>query len=232
MKTVLQARDTTWILTTDGDGFPVNCVFCVGRNYAAHAQEMGHDPLREAPFFFTKWAKSVVNAAPEDDLKIPYPPETQNFHHEVELVVAIGKAGFQIAVDEAQSHVWGYAVGLDMTRRDLQAAAKAKGRPWDTAKNFENACPTGRLQAATGELSRGSISLQVNGELRQSGDLADMIWSVPEIISDLSKFYHLQAGDLIYTGTPSGVGAVVAGDMITCTVAGLPPLAVQIGCAD
>lgn len=229
MAQVFSPKPATFLKTEVGDDFPVSRVFCVGRNYAAHAVEMGHDPVREAPFFFTKWAETVVNAAPQDDLEIPYPAQTSSFHHEVELVVAISKAGFQIALEQAQSHVWGYAVGLDMTRRDLQAAAKAKGRPWDTAKNFEDSCPTGRLQPATGPLSQGGISLRVNGEVRQSGDLADLIWSVPEIIADLSQFYHLQVGDLIYTGTPSGVGAVVPGDQISCDIAGLEQLSVRIG---
>ncbi|MBV1865394.1 MAG: fumarylacetoacetate hydrolase family protein [Rhodobacteraceae bacterium] len=231
MSVVFPAKPITLLKTTGGDDFPVNRVFCVGRSYAAHAREMGADPVREAPFFFTKWAETVVNAAPEDDLEIPYPPETTSFHHEVELVVAIGKTGSQIAVEQAQSHIWGYAVGLDMTRRDLQAGAKAKGRPWDVAKNVENSCPTGRLQpiAGCGPITAGAISLQVNGALRQSGDIADMIWTVPEIIADLSRFYTLAAGDLIYTGTPAGVGPVVSGDRISCEIAGLAPLSVRIG---
>ncbi len=230
MTNVVPEKQTTYLQTTSGDQFPVGRVFCVGRNYEAHAREMGKDPERDPPFFFTKWPETVRNADPTDGLDIRYPPETQNYHHEAELVVAIGKAGFQIAEDDAKDHVWGYATGLDMTRRDLQLDAREKGRPWDTGKNVENSCPTGRLQPVSdgGHIEAAAISLTVNGETRQLADVADLIWSVREIIADLSKFYALEAGDLIYTGTPAGVGAVVPGDTIVCTIDGLPALEVTI----
>ncbi len=231
MTEVFPAKTPTYLKTTTGQDFPVNRVFCVGRNYAAHAREMGANPDRDPPFFFTKWAETVLNSAPMDHLETPYPPQTASYHHEVELVVAIGRMGFEIPVDGAEDHIWGYATGLDMTRRDLQGVAKKMGRPWDTGKNVENSCPTGRLQplAGHGHIHAGAISLQVNGETRQTGDIADMIWSVPEVIADLSKFYTLQAGDLIFTGTPAGVGPVQRGDVITCSIEGLPGLRVRIG---
>ncbi|WP_424981531.1 fumarylacetoacetate hydrolase family protein [Maritalea sp. S77] len=217
--------------TTGGDDFAVGRIFCIGRNYEAHAREMGKDPNREAPFFFTKWPEAVVNAAPEDKTEIAYPPETANYHHEAELVVAIGVDGFRIAEADANDHIWGYAVGLDMTRRDLQLQARDKGRPWDTGKNFAQSCPTGRLQPAAekGHIERGEILLTVNGETRQQADISDLIWSVPETIAYVSKFYPLRAGDLIFTGTPAGVGAVVSGDQLDCKIEGLPSLSVRIG---
>ncbi|WP_245578890.1 fumarylacetoacetate hydrolase family protein [Cucumibacter marinus] len=221
----------TFLKTTTGEDFPVARVFCVGRNYAAHAREMGHDPDREPPFFFTKWAETVINADPSDEAVIAYPSETGNYHHEAELVVAIGKPGFRIPVDEAAGYVYGLATGLDMTRRDLQAQAREKGRPWDTGKNVEQSCPTGRLMpiGENGLIESGEIKLTVNGETRQQADLDELIWSVPEVIADLSRFYHLRPGDLIYTGTPAGVGPVQPGDTVFVTIAGLPSLAVAIG---
>ena len=228
----LFAPDASTILkTVDDRDFPVARVFCVGRNYAAHAREMGKDPDRDPPFYFTKWPETVRNSAPDDRLEIPYPPATENFHHEAELVVAIGTPGFRIAQDAALDHVCGYAVGLDMTRRDLQLDAREKGRPWDTGKNVADSCPTGRLQLVTetGHITHGRIHLTVNGETRQDADVSDLIWSVPEIVSDLSEYYALRRGDLIYTGTPAGVGPVTPGDKITCTIAGLPDLQVRIG---
>ena len=220
----------TYLTTSDDRRFPVARVFCVGRNYAAHAREMGKDPDRDPPFYFTKWPETVLNADPSDDLTIAYPPETENFHHEAELVVAIGTAGFRVSRTDALDHVMGYAVGLDMTRRDRQLEARDKGRPWDVGKNVSQSCPTGRLQLVEDtHVSRARIALSVNGEVRQDADVADLIWSVPEIIADLSKFYALRRGDLIYTGTPAGVGAVVPGDVIDCTIDGLPPLRVRTG---
>lgn len=213
--------------TSTGDDFPVRRVICVGRNYAAHAREMGRDPDREPPFFFTAWAETVVPSG-----TIAYPTETENFHYEAELVVAIGKGGRDIAVDNALDHVWGYATGLDMTRRDLQLDARAQGRPWDTGKNVEQSSPLGLIhKAGEGDFdpAKGAIKLTVNGETKQDADLAELIWPVEDIIAFASKLWKLEAGDLIYTGTPAGVGAVVEGDDIEVTIAGLTPLTVKIG---
>ncbi|MBN9142287.1 MULTISPECIES: fumarylacetoacetate hydrolase family protein [unclassified Novosphingobium] len=213
--------------TTEGKGFPVRRLFCIGRNYAAHAREMGKDPTREAPFFFTKWAETVVPSG----TTIAYPPETANFHYEAELVVAIGKGGRNIAESDALSHVYGYATGLDMTRRDVQLEARDKGRPWDTGKNVEQSSPLGIIHpvSETGELKTGRISLTVNGDIKQDADLADLIWSVDEVIAYVSRFYRLEPGDLIYTGTPAGVGAVVTGDEIVISVEGLTPCTIKVG---
>lgn len=213
--------------TSTGDEFPVRRVICVGRNYEAHAREMGRDPDREPPFFFTAWAETVVPAG-----TIAYPTETANYHYEAELVVAIGKGGRDIAAENALDHVWGYATGLDMTRRDLQLDARAQGRPWDTGKNVEQSSPLGIiLKAGEGEFdpAKGAIKLTVNGETKQDADLADLIWPVEDIIAFASKLWKLEAGDLIYTGTPAGVGAVVEGDDVEVTIAGLAPLKVKIG---
>lgn len=204
--------------TSAGGAFPVRRVFCVGRNYAAHAREMGHDPDREAPFFFGKPADAVV----VDGADLPYPSHTARFEHEVEQVVAIGVGGSDIAVADALDHVWGYGVGLDMTRRDLQAAAKSAGRPWDMAKGFDASAPIGTLVPAAGvDPTSGAIELRVNGELRQSGDLADLIWSVAETIAALSTYVRLEPGDLLLTGTPDGVGPVVPGDVLEGRLAGV-----------
>lgn len=194
------------------DQFPVNRVFCVGQNYAAHAREMGGDPEREPPFYFAKSTAAIVLAGGS----ITYPPGTENYHYEMELVLAIGKAGANIEVADASDHIIGYCCGLDMTRRDLQAAAKAKGRPWTIAKDVEEGAVVGaiHLVAEVGLLSRGRIWLQHNGELVQEADLSQMIWSPEEIVSHLSRFYNLAPGDLIYTGTPAGVGPVVPGDTL------------------
>ncbi len=215
---------------TEGTSFPVRRVFCIGRNYAAHAREMGKDPDREAPFFFTKWAETVVPSG----TTIAYPPETSNFHYEAELVVAIGEGGRRIEEARALEHVFGYATGLDMTRRDLQFEARDKGRPWDTGKNVEQSSPLGVIHPAgsLGAMDKGHISLTVNGETKQDADLADLIWSVPEVIAYVSRFYRLEPGDLIYTGTPAGVGAVVTGDRLTVAIEGLTPLDISIGPAD
>lgn len=213
--------------TAAGPGFPVRRVFCIGRNYAAHAREMGMDPEREPPFFFTKWAEAVVPSGST----IAYPPATADYQHEAELVVAIGTGGRAIPATSALDHVWGYAAGLDMTRRDLQAEARKLGRPWDVAKNVEQSAPLGLIHPveAVGHPARGAIRLTVNGETRQEGDLADMIWSVAEVIAHLSGFYRLQPGDLIYTGTPAGVGPVRPGDTLTVAIDGLSDLAIRIG---
>jgi len=206
---------------------PVRRIFCVGRNYAAHAREMGKDPDREPPFFFTKPADAVVM----DDETVAYPPETENFHYEAELVVAIGKAGRKIAEDNALAHVWGYAVGNDLTRRDLQLAARDKGRPWDFGKAFDRSAVIGPVHPVTkvGHLDKGVIRLKVNDEIKQDADLADLIWSVPEIISILSHSIELRQGDLIMTGTPAGVGPLVEGDLCTVEIEGLGSIKTRIG---
>jgi fumarylpyruvate hydrolase len=207
--------------------FPVGRIFCVGRNYAAHAREMGSDPKAEPPFFFAKDADAVVPSG----ATIPYPTVTQDFHHEIELVVAVGKAGLNVSLADAPSLIFGYAVGLDMTRRDLQADAKAHGRPWSVAKNLPSSAPLGTIHpvAQTGIMTNAPIALTVNGRLRQSSDIADMIWSVDETIVALTKLYRLQPGDLIYTGTPEGVGAVHTGDVLVGTIGGLDDLTITIG---
>lgn len=207
--------------------FPVHRVFCVGRNYAAHAREMGQDE-REAPFFFMKPASAVVDASTA--VAIPYPPMTDNLHHEVELVVAIGKPGANLEPEQAAALVYGYAVGLDMTRRDLQFAARDKGRPWEFGKAFRASAPIGALTRATqaGLLTSGAIGLSVNGVGRQASDLRLMIWSVAEAIAYLSKYEPLQAGDLIMTGTPEGVGPVRIGDVMDARIDGLEPIRVEI----
>jgi fumarylpyruvate hydrolase len=205
----------------------VRRVFCVGRNYAAHAREMGRDPDREPPFFFTKWAETVVPTGST----IAYPQETQDFQYEAELVVAIGKGGRNIAVEHALEHVYGYATGLDMTRRDLQLAARGQGRPWDTGKNVEQSSPLGLIHsvAEVGHPATGAITLTVNGQTKQEADLADLIWPVADVISFLSGLYRIEPGDLIYTGTPAGVGPVVTGDVIVVEIAGLRPTTITIG---
>jgi fumarylpyruvate hydrolase len=195
--------------------FPVNRIFCVGRNYAAHAREMGKDPTRELPFFFMKPASALVDAS-QGETTIPYPPRTRDFHHEVELVVAIGRGGADVPVERALEHVYGYAVGLDMTRRDLQLEARDKGRPWEFGKSFAASAPIGALRrgADVGQVADAAISLAVNGAIRQSSNIAKLIWSVAESIAHLSAYDALLPGDLLMTGTPEGVGAVVPGDLM------------------
>jgi len=212
------------------DVFPVRHIYCVGRNYAEHAKEMGGDAAKEPPFFFTKPADAVVPVVPPAVGGIRYPLATKNLHYEIELVVAIGKAGANVAPERADELVFGYAVGLDMTRRDLQNDMREKKRPWDIGKSFAQAAPIAPLHPAgqTGLLERGAIWLDVNGTRRQAGDLADMIWDVPHTLSFLSRYYELLPGDLVFTGTPSGVGAVVAGDHLHGHVDGLTPLRVDI----
>ena len=206
--------------------FPVRRIYCVGRNYAAHAREMGKDPDKEPPFFFCKPADAVVT----DGADMHYPPGTGNLHHEIELVVAIHRGGANIPGARALEHVYGYAVGLDMTRRDLQQEAKDAGRPWDFGKAFDESAPVSAIYpvASHGHHSSGAITLSVNGEMRQSQDLSDMIWSVPETIAFLSRYYRLQPGDLIFTGTPAGVGAVGRGDVLVGAIQGLSELKVRI----
>lgn len=209
--------------------FPVNRVYCVGRNYAAHAREMGKDPDRDPPFFFMKPACAVVQAS-EVETSIPYPPMTANFHHEIELVVTIGKGGKDIPVERALDHVHGYAVGLDMTRRDLQLDARDKGRPWEFGKSFAKSAPIGPVYpaASIGYLSSATISLTVNGQPRQSSDISKLIWSVAESIAYLSRYETLEPGDVIMTGTPEGVGAVVPGDLMQAHIDGLGDIVVRV----
>ena len=206
--------------------FPVHRIYCVGRNYAAHAREMGADPVREPPFFFAKPADAVV----PNGAAVPYPSRTANLHHEIELVLAIGEGGRNIPVANALAHVFGYAVGNDLTRRDLQAAAKDRGQPWDTAKGFDHSAPITAIRrvADVGHPARGAIWLEVNGQPRQRADLCEMIWSVPEIVSELSTLFELKPGDLVFTGTPAGVGPVVRGDSIVGGVDGLDTLRTTI----
>jgi fumarylpyruvate hydrolase len=213
-----------------GGLFPVHRIYCVGRNYAEHAQEMGFTG-REPPFFFLKPADAVVAVAEGDTGLIGYPPLTANLHHEIELVVAIGVGGSNIAAADAARHIWGYAVGLDMTRRDLQNDMKKQGRPWCIGKAFDQSAPIGPIVpiARTGELSTGAITLAVNGQQRQRGDLSELIWNVAETIETISQAWTLQPGDLIFTGTPAGVGAVVAGDVMEGAIAGLGTLRVAVG---
>lgn len=215
-----------------GLGFPVRRVYCVGRNYADHVREMGFDPSRDPPFFFCKPndAASVV-ACPADQVQaLPYPPATQDYHFEGELVVAIGRRGRNVDVHDALDHVWGYAAGLDMTRRDLQVAARKAGRPWESGKSFDYSAPMAPLVPAQafGDIENARLELKVDGETRQTAALAQMIWSVPEIISRLSAEFELQPGDIIFTGTPSGIGAVRPGQRIELSITGLPALRVKI----
>lgn len=209
--------------------FPVHRIYCVGRNYVEHAQEMGATG-REPPFFFMKPADAVLPADGHGNARMPYPSMTQDLHHELELVVAIGRGGVDIAPSQALDHVYGYAVGLDMTRRDLQSEAKKLGRPWCTGKGFDASAPIGAIQAVASGMPAADalISLSVNGQPRQESRLDKMIWNVAEIIAQLSRFYALQRGDLIYTGTPAGVAAVTAGDELCASVEGLPSLTVHI----
>jgi len=217
----------TWVPASNNDLFPVRRVFCIGRNYAEHAREMGRDPDREPPFFFTKWAETVVPS----QTVIAYPQGSDNFQYEAELVVAIGIGGRNIPVARALEHVYGYATGLDMTRRDLQLEARKLGRPWDVGKNVEQSSPLGLVHRAAelGHPASGAITLAVNGQIRQSSDLSELIWPVPEIIAFLSNYYRLEAGDLIYTGTPAGVGPVVPGDALVVRIEGLTDLQIAIG---
>ena len=216
-------------LAIDGraERFPVRRIFCVGRNYAAHAREMGGDPSREPPFFFTKPADAVVDSG----TTIPYPPETADLQHEVELVVAIGREGFGVATAQALDLVFGYAVGIDLTRRDLQKKLREAGRPWDWAKAFDQSAPCGPIRSVdqVGHPSSGSIRLSVNGTIRQQGDLADMIWNVAETIAIISRSMVLKPGDLIFTGTPDGVGAVGVGDELVGEVDGLAGITLRLG---
>lgn len=216
----------TTVPVVGGDPFPVRRIYCVGRNYAAHAREMGHDPDRAAPFFFMKPSDAIVASGSA----VPYPSKTSDYQHEIELVVALAKGGRDVPVEQALALVFGYAVGLDMTRRDLQSEAKKLARPWDMSKGFDHSAPCAALVpvAQCGHLERGAIWLKVNGAMRQQGDLSELIWNVAETISCLSALVALCPGDLIYTGTPAGVGALVKGDRLLGHVDGLPDLEITI----
>ena len=223
---VVPMWDQPSVAVAGGAAFPVRRIFCVGRNYAEHAREMGTDPSREPPFFFMKSADTVVASGSE----IKYPTRTDNLHHEVELVLAMGAGGSDISVAEASDHIFGYAVGVDLTRRDLQQQMKEKGRPWDIGKSFGQAAPVGEIQPSwnIGHPREGNIDLSVNGNTRQKADLKDMIWSIDEIIAELSTYYHVEAGDLIFTGTPSGVDALVRGDRVSSSIEGIESLEFSI----
>jgi len=206
--------------------FPVHRIYCVGRNYAAHAVEMGHDPDKEPPFFFQKAPDTILQPGEA----FPYPSQSANVHYEMEHVIAIGKGGSDISVADALDHVYGYAVGLDMTRRDLQGVAKKMGRPWEVGKSFEHSAPMSAIHPASkiGHPSEGAVTLKVNGELKQDGDLNQLIWKSEEVISYLSSLFALQPGDIIMTGTPAGVGAVVRGDVMEGEVAGIDAIKVAV----
>ncbi|MEY3296698.1 MAG: hypothetical protein RLZZ451_2746 [Pseudomonadota bacterium] len=229
MSLVVPAPAPVHVPVAGGGAFPVRRVYCVGRNYAEHAQEMGFTG-REPPFFFLKPADNIVVVPEGETGAIDYPPLTKNLHHEIELVVAIGSGGRDIRAADAQAHVFGYAVGLDMTRRDLQGEMKKQGRPWEIGKAFDQSAPIGPIVPATntGPLTSGAITLAVNGQPRQASDVKELIWNVGEIIEHLSAAWRLEPGDLIYTGTPAGVAAVVPGDVMEGHVAGLPALRVAV----
>lgn len=212
------------------DKFAVRRVYCVGRNYAAHAREMGFDPDREPPFFFCKPADAVIPVAYGETLELPYPSQTANYHYEAELVAVIGKGGSDINVAAALDYVWGYAVGLDMTRRDLQMKMREMGRPWEIGKAFDKSAPIGPIHRASevGHFESGAVWLTVNGVTKQKSDVSHLIWSVAETVADLSKFFRLEPGDVIYTGTPDGVGPVVKGDSMTVGVERLGELSVRV----
>ncbi|MDY7547297.1 fumarylacetoacetate hydrolase family protein [Glaciimonas sp. CA11.2] len=219
------------VVPVEGSGelFPVHRIYCVGRNYAEHAKEMG-DSGREAPFFFMKPADAVLPVAQGSVGEMAYPTMTKDLHHEIELVVALASGGKNISAAEAVKHIYGYAVGLDMTRRDLQAEAKKLGRPWCTSKGFDQSAPISAIRpiSVTGPIERGPIQLNVNGQLRQQGDINQLIWSIAETIEQLSNFYELHAGDLIFTGTPAGVAAVVKGDLLEGSVEGVGDLRLRL----
>jgi len=219
---VISPPAETTVPVEGGGSFPVRRIYCVGRNYADHAREMGADPDREPPFFFSKPRDAVATGE-----AVPYPPETSDLHHEVELVLAVGGAGAGLGAVEAASLIFGAAVGVDLTRRDLQAEAKKTGRPWDMAKGFDASAPIGLIRPGPAPAT-GAITLTVDGDTRQSGDLAQMIWANGEVLSHLSRLVRLEPGDLVFTGTPAGVGAIAKGQQIEALAADLPPLRFQL----
>ncbi len=228
---VVEAPETPSVAVEgESDRFPVRRIFCVGRNYAAHAREMGRDPDREPPFFFTKPADAVVDAGDSAGAVIVYPPETENLHYEIELTVAIGKGGKNIEPDNALDHVYGYATSIDLTRRDLQLVARDMGRPWDWGKGFDRSAPIAPIQpAADFDPTKGRIWLSVDGQIKQDADLAELIWPVRDVISIISRSVTLKPGDLIMTGTPAGVGPIIAGQVVKGGVDGLAGIAITIG---
>lgn len=224
--TVFNVSQASVAIADSDRRFPVRRIFCIGRNYAAHAREMGGDPDREPPFYFNKAADTVVASGSVVD----YPPRTDDLQHEIELVVAIKKNGRNLSVGHAEENVFGYAVGIDLTRRDLQAQAKASGWPWDVAKNFDQSAPVGAIHAASaiGHPGRGRIWLAVNEEIRQDGNLDEMIWTVPQLLAEISTYCALAAGDLVFTGTPAGVGRLVPGDKVTGGIEGVGEIGIEI----
>jgi fumarylpyruvate hydrolase len=227
---IFQLPQTIIPIAGESDVFPVRRIYCIGRNYAAHAIERGSDPTREPPFFFQKPTDAIQNVAVGAVADHPYPSLTKNYHHEVELVAALKSGGSNIAVEQALDHVYGYALGLDMTRRDLQNGMAAEKKPWEIGKSFDHAAVLGPIHPAskTGHFTKGAISLAVNGTVRQNSDLDKMIWSVAEQIAKLSEAFELKAGDIIYSGTPENVGPVVRGDVLLCKLDGLPDMSIRI----
>jgi 2-keto-4-pentenoate hydratase/2-oxohepta-3-ene-1,7-dioic acid hydratase in catechol pathway len=229
-KPIFSVPATTIPIVGEADVFPVRRIYCIGRNYAAHALERGSDPTREPPFFFQKPTDAIQNVAVGAVADHPYPSLTKNYHHEVELVAALKSGGTNIPAEQALEHVYGYALGLDMTRRDLQNGMAAEKKPWEIGKSFDHAAVLGPIHpvAKIGHLTKGAISLAVNGKVRQDSNLDKMIWSVAEQIAKLSEAFELKAGDIIYSGTPENVGPVVKGDVLLCKLEGLPDMSIRI----
>ena len=229
-KTLFSVPATTIPVVGSDQAFPVRRIYCIGRNYAAHAREMGSDPSREPPFFFQKPTDAIQPVAVGEVADHPYPSLTKNYHYEVELVAALKSGGRSIPVDRALDHVYGYAVGLDMTRRDLQRAMGDEKKPWEIGKSFDMSAPIGPIHPVekVGHRGRGAISLSVNGQVKQNSDLSNMIWNVAEQIAKLSEAFELKAGDIIYSGTPENVGPVVKGDVLLCRIEGLPDMSIKI----
>jgi len=229
-KTLFPVAQTTIPVVGSDQAFPVRRIYCIGRNYAAHAREMGSDPTREPPFFFQKPTDAIQFVPPGKVADHTYPSLTKNYHYELELVAALKSGGRNIPIDSALDHVFGYAVGLDMTRRDLQRGMGDQKKPWEIGKSFDSSAPIGPIHpvASVGHFTRGKIQLQVNGQVKQEADLSYMIWSVAEQIAKLSEAFEMKAGDIIYSGTPENVGPVVKDDVILCTIEGLPTLSVKI----
>jgi fumarylpyruvate hydrolase len=230
VKTPFDVAQPTIPIVGSSEQFPVRRIYCIGRNYAAHAREMGSDPSREPPFFFQKPSDAVQFNAPGRTIDHPYPPLTKNYHYEIELVAAINKGGKNIPIATALQHVFGYAIGLDMTRRDLQRAMGEEKKPWEIGKSFDKSAPIGPLHpiANVGHFTQGNIWLKVNGQVKQNADLKQMIWSVAEQISKLSEAFELMPGDIIFSGTPENVGPVVRGDVMEGHIDGLPNLSVKV----
>ena len=229
-RTVFSVAQPMLSVVGSNEMFPVRRIYCIGRNYAAHAREMGSDPTREPPFFFQKPSDAIQFVAPGTTADLPYPTLTKNYHYEIELVAALGKGGRDVSIEQALALVYGYTIGLDMTRRDLQRAMGDEKKPWEIGKSFDRSAPIGPIHrvAQVGHFTKGAISLKVNGAVKQSADLNQMIWSVAEQISKLSQAFELMPGDIIYSGTPENVGPVVVGDVMRGEIAGLPTLDVKV----